>query len=60
MKAKFELSAVDLEREAAQRLRYTNLARQHGLREELLQTIFRTVIAEVVANHQALAKAAVE
>jgi monofunctional chorismate mutase len=56
MKAKFDLAAVDPERETEQRLRYTNLARQHGLSEALVQTIFKTVIAEVVANHQAVGK----
>jgi monofunctional chorismate mutase len=60
MKAKFELSAVDHERENAQRLRYTNLARQYGLSDELVQAIFKTVIAEVVANHQVVAKNSVE
>jgi chorismate mutase len=34
--------------------RYADLAIQHPLDEDLVQTIFRTVIDEVIKNHQVL------
>lgn len=54
-KARAGIAAVDPEREERQRVRYTNLASKYDLSETLIQTIFRVVISEVVANHTALA-----
>lgn len=41
-------------REAIQAQRYSVLAAQYGVSIELIQKVFRTVIDEVVANHQAI------
>lgn len=52
IKAAQSLAAVDPSREAAQAQRYSVLAAQHGLKDELVQRVFRVVIDEVVINHQ--------
>ena len=60
IKAAERLEAVDPSREAVQAQRYSVLALQHGVSSELTQTIFRAVIDEVVANHQAIREATVK
>lgn len=54
IKAAKSLEAVDPSREAIQAQRYSVLAAQYGVSIELIQKVFRTVIDEVVANHQAI------
>ncbi|MDY7066391.1 hypothetical protein PsexTeo8_28490 [Pseudomonas extremaustralis] len=54
IKAAKSLEAVDPSREAIQAQRYSILAAQYGVSIELIQKFFRTVIDEVVANHQAI------
>jgi chorismate mutase len=48
------LPAVDAEREASQVGRIRELARLHGLQEEVAIKVLRSVIDEVVANHKRL------
>jgi chorismate mutase len=54
MKASKAMPPVDVEREEAQRREYARLAAGHGVKEELVQALFRSVIEEVVLNHRAL------
>ncbi|NVZ22530.1 chorismate mutase [Pseudomonas costantinii] len=54
IKAAQSLEAVDPSREAAQAQRYSLLAAQYGVSIELIQKVFRTVIDEVVVNHQVI------
>lgn len=54
IKAQQSLEAVDASREAAQAQRYNALAERYGVSAELIQKVFRTVIDEVVINHQAI------
>ena len=56
IKAALNLTALDAEREAAQRSRYAELAIQSGVNEPLIQEIFRILISRVVENHQAQAR----
>lgn len=60
IKSAERLEAVDPSREAAQAQRYSVLALQYGVSAELTQTVFRAVIDEVVANHQAIREATVK
>ncbi|GAB7532734.1 chorismate mutase [Pseudomonas sp. 3A(2025)] len=54
LKAAHSLEAVDPSREAAQAQRYSVLAERYGVSAELIQKVFRTVIDEVVINHQTI------
>lgn len=55
LKAKKNLSAVDPEREARQAQRYTELAKEFGVKPSVVQNLFRGIIDEVVFNHRAIA-----
>lgn len=54
IKARLDVPAIDAEREVALRKRYADLATQHELDAQLVQTLFRIVIDEVVVNHKML------
>ena len=60
IKSAERLEAVDPSREAAQAQRYSVLALRYGVSNELTQKIFRAVIDEVVANHQAIRETTVK
>lgn len=60
LKATQSLEAVDPSREALQAQRYSVLAERYGVNAELTQKLFRTVIDEVVANHQAIREGTVK
>ena len=60
LKATQSLEAVDPSREALQAQRYSVLAERFGVNVELTQKLFRTVIDEVVANHQAIRESTVK
>ncbi|MFT3800289.1 MAG: chorismate mutase [Burkholderiaceae bacterium] len=52
LKAREALPAVDLRREAAQKLKYEQLAAVNGLSPTMVAAIFRLVIEEVVREHR--------
>ena len=54
LKKRFQLQAVDPQREAAQAERFRVMAEAHQLNPSLVQHIFACVIQEVVARHRAL------
>lgn len=54
MKASQAMPPVDVEREEAQRRKYARLAAGHGVKEDLVQSLFRSVIEQVVLNHRAI------
>lgn len=54
-KAANRLNAVDEARESMQRARLQQLAVQHSVSPELVNTIFRAIVQQVVANHHAVA-----
>lgn len=53
LKARHQLAAVDSARESRQQSRYRELAELHGLNPEMVVSVFRQVIDQVVANHRA-------
>lgn len=58
LKAQQQLAAQSSVREAEQFARYSTLAEEFGVPEELLRKVFRAVINQVVENHQALQQTA--
>jgi len=54
LKAQQQLAAQSADREAQQFARYSHLAAEFGVPEDLLRTIFRAVINQVIENHQTL------
>ena len=58
LKAVLGLKAVDRARESMQESRLSELAAQHSLNPTVVLGVFRTVVAEVVCRHKALAAAA--
>ena len=57
LKAKHGLKPVDLKREAIQRQRYSRLAGENNVSEEIIIRLFRYLVDTVVANHIASAQA---
>ena len=55
-KAQNNMSAVDKSREAAQKEKFTKLSKENGLNENVIWTIFKTIIDDVVKNHIKIAK----
>lgn len=55
LKAEKKLNAIDPAREARQAQRYTELANEYGVKPQLVQNLFRSIIDEVVCNHRAIA-----
>ncbi len=56
IKAELGLGPIDPEREARQQQRFRRLAEARALNPDLIVRIFRAVIDEVVANHEAIAR----
>lgn len=54
IKKRYQLQAVDPQREAAQAENFRALARAHQLNPDLVQHIFSCVIQEVVSRHRIL------
>ena len=52
LKRQLVLSPVDREREAQQVIKYRALAKRHGLEPELVVSLFKMIIEEVVVNHR--------
>ena len=52
LKALHALEAVDPDREAAQQARLRELAQRSGLNPDLVVSVFRSIIDEVVSNHR--------
>ncbi len=52
LKVREGLPGVDASREAAQKLRFEELALANGISSDLVAAIFRLVIDEVVREHQ--------
>ena len=52
LKKQLVLSPVDREREAQQVIKYRALAKHHGLEPELVVSLFKMIIEEVVVNHR--------
>ena len=52
LKALHALEAVDPDREAAQQARFRELAQRSGLNPDLVVSVFRSIIDEVVSNHR--------
>lgn len=57
LKAEYGLEPVDLQREVAQRQRYSRLASENDVNEETINRVFRFLIETVVSNHVAIAQA---
>ncbi|HTD02790.1 MULTISPECIES: chorismate mutase [Oxalobacteraceae] len=55
LKAQLKLRAADPGRESQQMRRYEVLANRYGVNASLAQRIFRSIIDEVVSDHQAIA-----
>jgi chorismate mutase len=55
LKASSGLVAVDPEREATQEARLRSLAMRHGVNPDVVARIFRTIVEEVVSNHELVA-----
>ena len=53
LKAANSLAPVDPHREAEQQARFRDLATRNGVNPDLVVSIFRSVIDEVVKNHRA-------
>jgi chorismate mutase len=52
LKSEHRLPAVDATREAQQMARFETLAREHGIKPELVQRLFRLIVDEVVDKHK--------
>lgn len=55
-KAKHHLPAIDLQREAEQFTRISELALAKGLEQDFARSFLRLIIDEVVRNHEAIRK----
>ena len=52
LKARHALEAVDPDREAALQARFRELAKRSGLNPDLVVSVFRSIVDEVVSNHK--------